>query len=331
MVRGKRLAKTFDTKSEADAWRIEVSDNALQEGRLHADAFGAVLQHWLAHIQATKDQNTFSAYDYAVQPFTKLGNVQAFSLRTINLQSVLDGLSGRTAQMAHDKIRQCVRWAIKMGMMASDPTEHLERPKHERESIEVFTLAEIPRILEEAEHLKFHGAILLALSCGLRGGEIWGLQWSDWKGNELSINRQSAERSGIVQVKPPKRNSSRTIALPDSVVAAFEARNSARVREGLAGCEWIFPDSRGNVTRRTNFAARTWKPLLKRAGVAARGFHHCRHTAASVLLNSGVPITVVARILGHKDAATTLAIYAHLMTSELGVHRNVFDRVFGVA
>ncbi|MCA9038389.1 MAG: tyrosine-type recombinase/integrase [Planctomycetaceae bacterium] len=69
-------------------------------------------------------------------------------------------------------------------------------------------------------------------------------------------------------------------------------------------------------TGRSNFSARCWKPILKSAGLSPRGFHHCRHTAATMMLSNGVPITAVAKTPGDMDAATTLGIYVRLMTTK---------------
>lgn len=328
MVRGERVSRTFATQAEAEAYRQEIADSLSGGITISSESFGAVVAAWLSHVAATKDTRTHDAYSYAVDSFAKIFAMPAGNVRSVHLQTVLDTLDGRKAQVAHDKIRQCLRWAVRMQALPSDPSEAITRPAHDRKTIEVFSADDVKAILTGSAHLRFAAAIRLALSVGLRGGELWALKWSDWTGTELRIQRQASERSGTITLKPPKRNSIRTIALPDSVLEALEIRQSASLREGFAACEWIFPDTRGNVVRRTNFGRRTWHPLLKGLKIRVRGFHHCRHTAASLLLNNGVPITAVARTLGHKDPATTLSIYAHLMTDDLSRHRNRFDAVF---
>ncbi|MEQ9407717.1 MAG: site-specific integrase [Fuerstiella sp.] len=317
----------FATRAEAESFRVEMVQSIATGTEITNDTLGFIVESWLDQIRATKDKNTHTAYSYSVAPFAQLYDVPAMDIRPFNLQKVLNGLTGRRAQMSHDKIRQCLQWAVRFGLLPSDPSSGLDRPHHERQAIEVFTDEEVRKILAESQHHRFHAAVRLALSVGLRGGEVWGLKWSDWDGTELKIQRQATEHAGIVRIKIPKKNSVRTVSLPDSVVQALEVWNRQRVSEGFAGCEWIFPDSQGNVTRRSNFSSRTWRPLLKACHLRVRGFHHCRHTAATMMLNHNVPITSVARTLGHKDAATTLSIYAHLMTSELDRHRNRFDEV----
>ena len=327
MVDGKRVSRLFATQAEAESFRMELAHGTSIGATVANESFGHVVKAWLTHVEQTKDPRTFDTYSWAVGPFEQLYSVPAHNIRTLHLQTVVDGQTGRKAQMGHDKIKQCLKWAKRMGMVHTDASAEMERPKHVAKPIEVFDLDEVAAILDAAEHLREAAAIRLALSVGLRFGEMLALQWGDWSGHELSIQRQASDRNGHLTIKAPKRESVRTIPLSDSVVEALEQRNRDRMAEGLAGSEWIFPTRRGGIQYRANFAHKTWRPLIRAAGLKPRGFHHCRHTAASLMLNNGVPITTVARILGHRDPATTLSTYAHLMTSDLEQHRNCFDAV----
>ena len=60
---------------------------------------------------------------------------------------------------------------------------------------------------------------------------------------------------------------------------------------------------------------RDYKLLLKKAGLPEIRFHDLRHTAASLMLNHGIPVIVVSRRLGHAKASITLDVYGHLIPS----------------
>jgi integrase len=60
-----------------------------------------------------------------------------------------------------------------------------------------------------------------------------------------------------------------------------------------------------------NFMSRIFKPAVKRAGLEGVSFHNLRHTAASLLIHSGAPVTTVAGILGHASTQMTLDVYGH--------------------
>lgn len=109
----------------------------------------------------------------------------------------------------------------------------------------------------------------------------------------------------------------RTIPLPDAVAAvlrdhiaqqcpgvspeAFLFRSQARTGEG--------------VPLRSNFARRVLKPAAQRAGLGDKGltFHRLRDTAASLMLDAGLPVQDVQERLGHAKPSTTYDVYAHLV------------------
>ena len=74
----------------------------------------------------------------------------------------------------------------------------------------------------------------------------------------------------------------------------------------------IFPNEVGRPMNPSNFNRRSWLPIRERAGLPADfTFHGLRHTCASLALAAGVPVTDVSVMLGHRNAAITMSIYAH--------------------
>ena len=105
--------------------------------------------------------------------------------------------------------------------------------------------------------------------------------------------------------------------LNEAARAALQGRRHAMLREGLVAADaWVFPNQRGGLLRKSNLVRQVFQALRDRSGVPKIRFHDMRHTAASLLLNLGVPITTVGRILGHADAHTTLRVYAHVMPEQ---------------
>jgi len=67
--------------------------------------------------------------------------------------------------------------------------------------------------------------------------------------------------------------------------------------------------------------------LLGEAGIPKIRFHDLRHTAASLMLNNGVPPIVVSRILGHAKPSITLDLYGHLYHEMLGKAAKIMDEL----
>ena len=73
----------------------------------------------------------------------------------------------------------------------------------------------------------------------------------------------------------------------------------------------VFVNHAGNIISRTNLVRRTFKPLCAEAGVPVLVWHEMRHTTATLLLESGIPVNNVSELLGHASSVVTSSIYAH--------------------
>lgn len=325
MIHGKRRRVRCDSKAGANAERDKLVDLAKASAGLRPSSFGEFRKLWLEHVKSNKSTSTHGVYELAVGKFKALDDIPLERITGQQIQPIIDGLSGRTKQQAFDKCKQMLNVAIRWGCLRQNPMANLERPSHERTQIDPFEVSEVQKIIEYFKDSRYAAAIRLAFACGLRGGELWGLQWDDFRGHELVIARQIAETSGRIEVKSPKTQAGiRKIMLPDSVCLTLDAKR----KKAANGVPWIFPTENGEPTRRSNFAHREWNKALEKLELRHRGFHHTRHTAATILLNSGaVPIAVVSKMLGHASPKITLETYAHVMTADFEKHRNAFDVV----
>jgi integrase len=86
---------------------------------------------------------------------------------------------------------------------------------------------------------------------------------------------------------------------------------------GTAPDDLVFTSPEGSVLRNGNFRARCFDAAAERAGVTGITPHELRHTAASLAIQAGAPVTVVSKMLGHANPAITLKVYAHLRPSDL--------------
>jgi integrase len=330
MVDGRRRRVRCESRADAHNKRQELCQLAVANSNLSDSSFGAFRLRWIDHVKANKATNTALMYSHLLGFFSSLDSIPLERVTGKMIQACVDAIDAKCSrQKAFDKIRQMMRIAIKWKCLAVNPTASIDRPSHGKPVIHPFEVSEVSRIFKASHGERYEAAIRLAFSVGLRGGELWGLQWSDLRGNELTICRQACEVNGALEIKKPKTSAGiRRILLPDSVVSALRERRKDAMKEGNAGSEWIFPKLNGTPTLRSMFGGRVWKPLLKSLELEHRGFHHARHTAATMLLNLGsVPLSVVSKTLGHSSPKITLATYSHVMTADLERHRNAFDAI----
>src|SRR3712207_4995219 len=109
------------------------------------------------------------------------------------------------------------------------------------------------------------------------------------------------------------RRPPRSTLFPYTTLFRSVAQNQARL---LQGDSWrdhglIFPSQVGTPMNPDNFIRRSYKPLLKRAGLPQMSFHDLRHTFASLMMPNEHP-KIVQEMLGHSRISTTLDIYSHL-------------------
>ena len=86
----------------------------------------------------------------------------------------------------------------------------------------------------------------------------------------------------------------------------------------------LFSSPNGEPIRLANWRRRVWDPAVAAAGLTGLTPHDLRHTAASLAIASGASVKHVQRMLGHKDAAMTLNVYASLFEDDLD---DVSDRL----
>jgi integrase len=173
----------------------------------------------------------------------------------------------------------------------------------------------------------------LEIKTGMRQGEILGLKRSDL-GNKGTIRVQrQAQRvtgQGMVFYPPKTKSGRRTIQLGEQMLQLQrEHRSRQQLEKALADDRWqdlglIFSTTIGTIQSPSELLKK-FKRLMQRANLDLVRFHDLRHTAASLMLNNGVPALVTSKILGHSKPSTTLDIYGHLIPVMQEDAANIMD------
>jgi integrase len=157
---------------------------------------------------------------------------------------------------------------------------------------------------DELEHLKGFlapeewRAAAIALGTGMRLSEQFGLQWKH-------IN----EEARTISIPLPKGNKTRRIPISDEVMELL--------REQFSASPWLFPDPMDPTRPQAPYPiSDRFSDRLIQAGVQGASWHTFRHTFASRLLQKGVDIVTVSRLLGHSTIQTTMR-YLHLVKDQL--------------
>ena len=141
------------------------------------------------------------------------------------------------------------------------------------------------------------------------------LTWADvdFEAGSVTVRRalQRLKGKGLVMVEPKSRAGRRTIALPASLRRGLQTHRDEQQHEReYAAQAWqehdlVFAQLDGKpIDPRADWKA--WKALLARAEIRDARLHDARHTAATLLLQQGVPARVAMQVLGHSQISLTL-------------------------
>ena len=216
------------------------------------------------------------------------------------------GLSQDTIRHIHRLLQQCMDQAVRDGLMTDNPARAFHYSKPKKVNANVLTPLEMEDYLDAAERLGYLPMFLLALTVGLRQGELIALKWSDLNVKErtLTISEQrSAERRELVEYG----GETRVIILTPEVVALLLEEHAKHPNSPLM---FMHPATLKPFS--PQMVRRMHKEIIKEAGLDHIRFTDLRHTFATMAISSGVDVKTLSSMLGHYSAGFTLDTYTHI-------------------
>jgi integrase len=200
-------------------------------------------------------------------------------------------------------------------LVTVNPFADLELPKIEPRPVEFYERDEAEALYQAAAG-QWRTLIELGMRVGLRPGEMYGLHGHrvDWLRGKIAVV-DVMTRHGLRQW-PKSKRSHRVVPIPADLLQAMSVLMAGRARVAL-----LFTAPEGGPVTDGHFRNRVWYPAIARAGIRRFPPRIMRHTAASWLVQDGVPLLDVQALLGHEDYATTQR-YAHLRP---GAHDKVIE------
>jgi len=186
---------------------------------------------------------------------------------------------------------------------------------------------QVQQLLISATGLRHEVLYFLAISTGMRVGEILGLKWSDldWNRSTLHIQRQvqRVDGQGLIFSDPKTQYGNRVIAIgPDTLEKLLEQKQRVELDKAVAGDRWkendlVFPSSIGSPQDPHNLR-KEFVQLLEKSGLPKIRFHDLRHTSITLILNDlGAPIKEAQHRAGHASPSTTINIYCGTTTTKV--------------
>lgn len=327
---GKRRQKWFSgykTKKEAQADMAkkitEVNEGTfIEPSKLTLKDY---LLEWLKVKEMTIDKSTFDYYEDIILKhiLPALGKIPLNKLNVMQIQqfyrNLTNTLSNGRILLIHGVLNNALNQAVAQKIIIENPAKFASKPKKEKTPIQIWTEEEVKQFLFHSQDSRYHIGYILAITTGMRLGEVLGLRWQDidFDNHTLTITNTVGHDNKIKQ--GAKTNfSQRTMPIPAETINAlkdyhlFIKKEKLRLGNAYNDLDLIVCTTRGGIVSRNYFRTKFYE-VIKKADVPKIKFHDLRHTHASLLLKQGVHPKIVSERLGHTNVSVTLNIYSHVL------------------
>jgi integrase len=310
------------TRAMAD----RVSGIVYDAGKLTTEEY---LGRWLSDsVRDTVRQRTYERYEQLVRVHIvpalgrlKLKNLTPAHVRCFYRSKLDEGLAPRTVEYIHRTLSKALKQAVSDALIPRNAAGSVKPPQPRTEEIRPLDREQARAFLEAVSGDRLEALYVVAITAGLRAGELLGLKWEDvdLEAGMVQVRRTLSEaRSGRI-FEAPKSGKGRRIRLTRKATQALRGHRKRQLEEKLhLGTIWqenglVFPSQAGTPIGGRNLI-RHFKIRLGRAGLPSTfRFHDLRHTCATLLLRQGVHVKFVQELLGHGDVSLTLNTYSHVL------------------
>lgn len=295
-----------------------------------------LLDDWLGSVRMRVSLKTVEDYSRIVETRLKpaLGETPLAKLKLVDVEKMARKLveAGKPneANRAVARLRMALAYAVEHDWIASNVAERYKPVPVSEKNHSIWQPDQVRTFLNVTEGRREHAMYTVFLTTGMRSGEVRGLRWKDvdLENGVIHVRQQWLEAAKAAESRfaPPKRGSARSIHIQGDLVTllrnhkARQDEEKAELEDMWADFDLVFPTTIGTPVLSTNLL-RQFKEDAKAAGLPIIRVHDMRDTAASMMLASGTPLTLVSEILGHQDTSVTLKKYAHVLDQQRVAHR----------
>lgn len=329
--RKKYTSKAYHTKKEAlEAEREYVSKLTVfteDKGMTFKDLYTAYYEYQEDKVKAT----TLKAYRDRIKYMQLLDKIKLKDLNVAHYELWRKELAKvdiktSTKNDIQKFIKIVLNWGTKMYgfdfRLFYNKITKFVNPNEIKKEMDFYTLDEFKQFISNENDIKFKCLYETLYYCGLRKGEARALTWEDidFEEKELRVNKNvvsiGSESSKYYSLTTPKTKSSiRTIPIPDILLNDLKALLESDKKVYGFNTKWFLFGKDDPIT---NSKVRCHKnSLCKKAGLRQIRIHDFRHSCASLLINNGANITIVAKYLGHTKIDETLNTYSHMYKNKL--------------
>jgi integrase len=318
----RRLLRAVDTGEHVDPTRLSIR---------------GWLVLWLNTVREEISPKSHERYSEVVYNFLvpALRNLPLAKLAPAHLQEAYNqwavggrrdgkdgGLSPRTRRYIHSVIRSALGRAVEQHLLHRNPADAFRKrlPKVERKPMTTYTPEQSARLLTALKPSRLYWPVLIALSTGMRRGEVLALRWKnvDLEPGKLRVIESLEQTKTSIRFKPPKNGKTRVITLPSYAVEELRRHKREQAEELLklgvrqTGDTLVCSRADGKPHQPRSLTHEFGHMINRFSDLPRLRFHDLRHSHATQLLLEGVHPKIAQERLGHSTITTTLDLYSHV-------------------
>jgi integrase len=232
------------------------------------------------------------------------------------------GLAPRTRLHIHRIFRSALSHALQLQLIVRNPADAVKPPRAKKTTIATLTIEQSGTLLNTLydSFPRLYWPVLLALTTGMRRGEILALRWKNVDLDKMTVRVvESLEQVGQkIRFKAPKTEKSRAVILPDYAakeLRAWKERQASELSElGITPSDNALVCGRwdGLPVKPDSLTGEFCRAIRKIPNIPLIRFHDLRHSHATQLLTEGIHPKIAQERLGHSSIKTTLDLYSHV-------------------
>ena len=258
---------------------------------------------------------------------TRLTKLNALHVQRLYARKLEEGLSPGTVRLIHANLSKALQKAVRWRLVVANVARAATAPKNTAEEVKPLTREQVKQLLDAARGDRFEALYVLAVTCGLRRGELLGLRYEDIDLRRSTLQVRRSLSKGKVNL-PKTSKSRRSIKLSR---IALEALKRHKMRQTVLS-EWVFCTNKGQPISSQQLLWKAWDDVRREAQLPeGTHLHQLRHTCATLLLQENVHPKLVSSLLGHSTIKQTLDTYSHVLDNMLGSAADGMDNVLSDA
>ncbi len=273
---------------------------------------GVYLEQWLEEVKKPSLRiSSYVKYKKLINSYIAptLGNIQLQKLKPQNVQSfytkmIKNSLSTKTVHSVHGLLHNALDNAVKWNLVSKNVVDAVTPPSLVRREMQPLNLEQARSLLAAVRGHRLEILLTLALTTGMRRGELLALRWSDidFATGVLTVNHtvDYINHYGYVETQPKTKKSRRKIVLPVFVVSRLVSYQEQQLEQrAKAGDDWhdlglVICGLEGNYLN-PRYLLKLFDEVLKEAGLPHMHFHDLRHSVVTLLLAMGVDASLYTR------------------------------------